>query len=99
MGKREELIEAAAQAICEAEAPLCYDTTWQGVCEAPALKATYISKGAAALDTILAGLKMPSEEMLEAGADEEGSFSRLEARRVSHEVWQAMLSTLEETKP
>ena len=95
MGKREELIEAAKAAMlkryCErfGRDPTEIDPSFSGI---------MLENATAALDAILAGLKTPSEEMLDAAdmADElEGDYPDGRNRA----IWQAMLSTLEETKP
>jgi len=93
MGKREELINEAARAIAVTFARLQNRATSLGE---DCVDVTPV--GEAALDAILAGLKTPSEEMLDAAdmADElEGDYPDGRNRA----IWQAMLSTLEETKP
>lgn len=93
--KREELIERAARAISMRRDGISLPTPI-GVFVSRSRIGEYMADAQAALTAILEGLREPSAEMLEAGADNEGSFSRIEARRVSLEVWQAMLSTLDD---
>jgi len=89
VGKREELIEAAYKAIREVELPM--HTTPQ---EDDRLAAE------AALDAILAGLREPGIAALESGGsiigESIGAGDEIE-RAFALEVWQAMLSVLEET--
>ena len=91
MGKREELIEAAARAIAHA----VMAQSDNGV---PEKASDWRNEAASTLDAILAGLKKTTPEMLDAAdmADElEGDYPDGRNRA----IWKAMLSTLEETKP
>jgi len=94
---REKAVEAMAKAIVDSEPPLCWDTTWDGVCEAPTVRAQYITKATAAFDAAIKVLMEPDEAMLRAGAamtDDEGDAGAGRAKGV---LW-AMLKTASEGK-
>jgi len=98
MGKREELIEAAARAMVKRVADDARLATVPAALHVDHYWHEWKDDAEIALDAILAGLKTPSEEMLDAAdmADElEGDYPDGRNRA----IWKAMLSTLEETKP
>ena len=106
MGKREELIAAAARAISKTSG--WPDDMWddpEAYSTSKIAKEAYVAFATAALDEIIAGLKTPSEEMEREGVyavtfctpiREDAPTLGVEEART---VWQAMISTLEETKP
>lgn len=86
MGKREDLIERMFEVLWPVQ-------DWGGE------EAACRNACAVALDAILAGLKEPSEEMVDASwAPELRDMKTLQPIDAVF-VWKAMLSTLEETKP